>query len=310
MKLERVLTQGMSGHDVRFMQNKLRESGLYKGPSDGNFNQDTLVSIINFQNKIKLKANGIVSLQTWSRLINYNNNVQITKGIPYTISFSDETGFKIYDSKLDDSYYYSKTSEKNTIWLRSTKSNFLPDKQIGSWISKRKRDKKGKLTDEFIKSSTHYTIGGFDKNNVLWDGVIIRNFQDGFWSYHSPMLSEDINKSSISIEICNLGPLIKIDNNFYTESGLLVEEEQVVELDFNGYQYWNRYTESQIKSLKNLILYLKKKHKINNNSSYDLEWFEFDKKFKLGGLKTDSQSLVDKIGIFPQKEIIEMLNTI
>lgn len=68
MKLQRVLMLKMSGEDVRHMQLKLKELGFHKGRVDGNFGQDTLVSVSNFQRDSGFKADGVVSLQTWSRL--------------------------------------------------------------------------------------------------------------------------------------------------------------------------------------------------------------------------------------------------
>ena len=35
-----------------------------------------------------------------------------------------------------------------------------------------------------LKSASHYVIGGKDYDVNIWDGVILRSFDDQFWAYH------------------------------------------------------------------------------------------------------------------------------
>lgn len=317
MKLQRVLMLKMSGEDVRYMQGRLKELGFHKGRIDGNFSQETLVSVSNFQRDAGFKSDGVVSLQTWSRIVNYEKSqekIQDDKEIPFDVAYVSDDGLKIYDSKLSEDYFYKSKSKKNTVWIKSTLSDLKPDDYIGNWGDINNRDKEGNILDEKLKTSTHYLIGGFYKNDTKWDGQVIRNFEDKFWSYHSPFLTttKRLNQSSVSIEICNLGPLLKINNDFYTKSGILVDETQVVEVDFRGYKYWHRYTKSQIESLRKLLIYLKSNWKIDlNKNIIDDEWFEFHKKWNsVDGIRTDSQISYGDVGIFPQKDLIEMLNNL
>lgn len=315
MKLQRVLMLKMSGEDVRYMQKKLKELGFHKGRVDGNFGQDTLVSVSNFQRESGFKSDGIVSLRTWSKINNYEETVVNTiKDIPYDISYVTKDSLKIYDSKIEKDLFYNKKTKKNTIWLKNTMSYLNPLDYIGNWESYEDRDKDGNLNGDNLKTSIHYTIGGFSKENTNWDGKVIKNFDDNYWSYHSPFLSttKRLNQMSISIELCNLGPLVNINDKFYTKSGLLVEDSEVVNIDFRGYKYWHRYTDSQIESLRKLLIYLIEKHDIDvNKSNFDNNWFEFHKKWNsVSGLRTDSQISYGKIGINPQEEIIQMLKSL
>jgi len=72
MKLQRILMLNMSGDDVKFLQQRLKDLNFYKGKISGNYTQDTLISVVNFQKDVGLKSDGVISLQAWSQLINYD----------------------------------------------------------------------------------------------------------------------------------------------------------------------------------------------------------------------------------------------
>jgi len=68
MKLKRTLKLGDSGEDVRYLQTKLKEKGLFTGKIDENFSQNLLISVTKFQKSAGIEVDGIVSHQTWSNL--------------------------------------------------------------------------------------------------------------------------------------------------------------------------------------------------------------------------------------------------
>ena len=88
----------------------------------------------------------------------------------------------------------------------------------------------------------------------------------------------------------------------------------VIELDkpFRGFRHYERYTDEQIESTRKLIIYLQKRWSIEIESGiYDEDWFEYnDKWFQNGGLRSHTQVRSDKFDIFPQKEMIQMLNSL
>lgn len=336
MKLQRVIMMKMSGDDVKYMQSKLKDLGFHKGRVDGNYGQDTLVSVVNFQKEMGLKSDGVVSLQTWSQIVNFDKKqVNQNVDIPFSVSYVGSDGLKIYDSNLTDGFYYDNKTKKNTIWVKNTLSLSKPD-YLNRWELAFDRDKEGQIKlDENnntikLKTSTHYTIGGFYKDDTIWDGKVIRNFDDKFWSYHSPFISnieigqrpfsnlsplndtKKINSMSVSIEICNLGPLVSKDGLFYTKNGIQVSDAEVLELDFMGYKYWNRYTNNQIESLGKLLSHLINKWNMEiEKIDYNEDWFKYHKKWNsVDGIRTDSQVSFERFGLFPQKEIIEMLNNL
>lgn len=344
--LKRIVSIRMSGEYVRLIQNKLKEFGFYKERVDGYFGQNTLVAVSNFQRKVGIRADGVVGPQTWSQILAYNpnpteievenkkleenkiNHQKITpkNDIPFKISYIGDDGLIIYDCLLPDDEYYKKSTQKNTIWLHHTAGGSRPDWTIGGWDKDFKKDKSGEaILDEMgeiipLKVGTSFVIGrsSSSKSDNLWDGKILRAFDDRYWAYHlgiSHSKSLDLNSKSIGIEICNYGPLrLTKDGKFINWVNKEVGESDVCELQkpFRGFKYWEKYTEPQLDSTAKLITYLNKRWQIEiEKGIYNEEWFEYDTKwFSLGGLRTHTQVRRDKFDLFPQKELIQMLNSL
>ncbi len=341
MKLNRVISLRMTGDDVRFVQNKLKEFGFFKERVDGFFGQNTLIAVSNFQRKVQLRPDGTVGPQTWSQILAYNPNptpLQIenekmelpkqpltVKEIPYDASYIGDNGLTIYDCLLNDDEYIKKQTKKNTIFLHHTSGGSRPDWSIGRWSSNFMKDSNGELIlqsngkPKLKRSGVNYVIGrsSSSSSETVWDGKILRAFDDRYWAYHleDDPKNEELNSRSITIEICNYGPLtLSKDGSFLNSVNKPVSEKDVVELErpFRGYKYWERYTEKQIDSLSKLITYIQNRWNIPIESSiYNEDWFNYNQKYLTsGGLRTDSQIENEKFGLFPQKELIEMLNSL
>lgn len=335
MKLQRVIMLNMAGEDVRFAQIKLKEFGMFSGKVDGNFSQDMLVSITNFQRKVGIKSSGRIDMPTWSFLSNYNPNPivaddkpivnPVKSDIPFKPSYIGENGFMIYDCPLSDDEYIKKETKKDTIWLHHTAGGSRPDWTIGGWEKDFVKDKKGnpvldkKGNPVPLKVGTQFVIGrkSSSTGDSTWDGKILKSFDDRYWAYHLGINhpnNEELNSSSISIEICNYGPLTFKNKQFFNYVNRQVMDSEVVELDnsFRGFKYWERYTDAQLESTRNLIIYLQNRWGLElEKGIYNEEWFGYDKKwFTTGGLRTHTQVRIDKYDIFPQLEMIQMLNSI
>ena len=118
--------------------------------------------------------------------------------------------------------------------------------------------------------ATAFVIGGKSTSNgdSSWDGVIVRCFPESQWAWH--LGAKDTNgmfdKISVGIEICNYGPLTKSRTGQYmTYVNTPVPEDQVVALSkpFRGYNYYHKYTDNQLNSLRELLLYLSGRFGIN-----------------------------------------------
>lgn len=334
MRLNRVLMINMSGTDVGFMQSKLKEHGFMKDKVDNYFGQNTLISVTNFQRAVGLKPDGVVGMMTWNKILGYDPNPQVVaqtpvvnpviNDIPFKPSYIGQDGFMIYDCLLNDDEYIKKEVKKETIWMHHTAGGSRPDWTIGGWEKDYIKDKKGNpvLDKEGnmipLKVGTSYVIGrkSSSTGESLWDGKILKTFDDKYWAYHlgiSHPRNEELNSKSVGIEICNYGALnIGKDGRFYNYVNKPIMESEVVEIKFRGYQYWERYTDAQLESTRRLILYLQNKWGIEiHKGIYNETWFDYNKAwFENGGLRSHTQVRTDKYDIFPQKEMMQMLNSL
>lgn len=326
MKLKRVLTLRMSGEDVTLLQKMLKEHGFFNERIDGNFGQNLLVSVTNFQRAIGTKADGVVGSITWNKLINFGKPVFVQNEIPYEISYVNQNGLTIFNYPLSSELYYEEDIKKETIWLHNTGGGSRPDWSVNGWAKEFEKDLSGNnVLDQNgrlkqLKSGVSYIIGRKSSSNdeKVWDGKVLNTFDDKYWAYHlgiNNQSSLELNSKSIGIEFCNYGPLtLGFDGRFYNSINKVVNEKDVVKLDkpFRGYDYFERYTDSQLESARNLILYLINKHAIKiDGKIYNENWFNYNSIYhENGGIRSHSQIRKDVFDIFPQKEMIQMLNSL
>lgn len=160
------------------------------------------------------------------------------------------------------------------------------------------------------------------------DGEIFQAFGSKYWAfhiafskntnkvpvkYHNFDLEKNIAKSSIGIEICNWGGLIKDkDGNFRNYINGIVPANEVVELDsvWRGFKYFHSYTDSQITSLKELIIYLCDKYNIPKKFNSDM--FDINLRALNGeaGIFTHVSYRSDKADSSKQSKLIKMLKEI
>lgn len=166
---------------------------------------------------------------------------------------------------LDENEYFQSKTTKDTIYLHHTAGSHRPDWTIDSW----NRDRTD--TGNKVRVATSYVIGGISTRdlNKEFDGKIYEAFDPIYWAHHLGVKSKNntfLNQKSVSIELCNYGPLTKSkDGRFFTYVKSEVPVDLVTELEspFRGYKYYHSYTESQIESLRSLILHLSDKFEID-----------------------------------------------
>lgn len=325
MKLKRVLSLKMSGEDVKFLQTKLKEIGFFNERIDSYFGQNTLISVTNFQRAINTKADGNVGSLTWSKMMNFGIEPLIRNGIPHEISYTDGKGLTIYSHLISDEEYIREETKKDTIFLHHTAGGSRPDWSINGWEKDYVRDKNGNpvLTSNGLiplKVGTSYVIGrkSSTSDENIWDGKILKAFDDKFWAYHlgiNTNNSLELNSGSVAIEFCNYGPLtIGKDGRFYNYINKPIDEKEVVKLNkpFRGYEYYERYTDAQLESARALIIHLINKYAIQiEGKIYNENWFDYNINWiKNGGLRSHGQIIKEKFDLFPQKEMIQMLNSL
>lgn len=220
----------------------------------------------------------------------------------------------IYDP-IPDNQYVKEVTQKTQLYLHHTAGNNDPYSARGWWMS----------TKEAV--STSFLIGRQytpRKDGKVWkDGDVIQCFSTKYWGWHLGLkakhlipggqTSSQLNKNSIGIEICNWGYLKLKDGKFYTYAGTTVHESDVVELatPFRGFKYYERYTDAQIESTRNILIYCNKVWGIDIKYKGD-SIFDIDSRALNGenGVWTHCSVRPDKFDIFPQKEMIEMLRSL
>ena len=121
---------------------------------------------------------------------------------------------------------------------------------------------------------------------------------------------------SVGIEVCNFSYL---NDQNKTYAGVTAHESQIVTLaqPFKGKKRWHRYSDAQIESLRQLILYIANRDNIDIRKGLVEEvrakgagGFEFNSDAfygKVKGMWTHTNTRTDKSDMFPQQELLDML---
>jgi N-acetyl-anhydromuramyl-L-alanine amidase AmpD len=203
--------------------------------------------------------------------------------------------------------YSQEVFPKKQIYLHHTAGNSNPHFVVKDWA-----------TDQIGKIGTAYVIGGGKD-----DGVIIEVFDPKHWAWHLGVEAKMfagfklpytvLDKISVGIEICNWGSLTKkADGKYYTYVNTVVPDSEVCVLDkpFRGFQAFHKYSDKQIESTKQLVLFLSKQFNIPvkyNEAIWDLNT---DALKSVPGVYTHNCVRHDKTDISPQPNIIAMLKSI
>ena len=185
---------------------------------------------------------------------------------------------------LDKSQYYQAEYNKTHIFLHHTAGGSAAS-SVAHWAS----------NAEHV--ATAYII---DR-----DGAIYETFDPEGWSYHLGVKGlTSLEKASIGIEICSYGAL---DEQGYTYTGRKIEQFDRVSVDFRGQKLWEKYTVEQIASLKKLLPYLMDKFNIPKQPVTANFWEYSDPAKLVPGIWSHSTVRKDKIDIFPQKELVDLV---
>lgn len=274
-------------------------------PVDGVFGRMTEAAVKNFQSKKGLFPDGVITPELLSVLLDMEYSTDLYENKDKELQFS-----KYHLPK--DEYSASKTI-KEYVFLHHTAGNHNPYQTIDIWNS----DKRGTIATEFV-------IGGVALNgNDEFDGEIVQAFPEGFWAYHLGGVNRHMHHHSVGIELCNFGQLREKRDKFYTVYGQVVPEKYVIDLGFKfrGHRYFHNYTDNQIESCKNLLLYLKNRDKfdVNKGLKQYLNDFDVDIAFdyftnavegKVRGILSHTNVRRDKMDIYPHPKLIEMIKSL
>jgi hypothetical protein len=217
----------------------------------------------------------------------------------------------IIKSHLNKGQYLEDVTVKKQIYLHHTAGNSSGLAVVSTWNA------------NADKIATSYAVTGKVNSQKEKDGDIIECFDDKHWAYHLGLKQDlftankvpyqSLDKISIGIEVCNWGQLTKqADGTFLNYVKRAVPKEEVTELatPFKGYKFWHSYTDAQIQGLKELLLFLGEKHKINLKYNPDI-WDITVRALKgENGVFSHNSVRKDKVDMYPHPKLIEMLKTL
>ncbi len=218
---------------------------------------------------------------------------------------------KIKQVPLKETQYFKAEAEKKQIVLHHTAGNSSGVNTISNWN-----------TDDRGRIATCVTISGPGNKQSL-DGDICQAFSSKYWGYHLG-LKQDVFKSkgvpykaldkhAIAIEICNWGPIEKVNGKFYNYVDREIPADQVTELEtpYKGHKYYHRYTDAQIESTRQLLLYWRETYGIDLTYREEDMWTISTRALKgEQGVYTHNSYRKDKSDIYPCPRMIAMLKSL
>lgn len=290
-----VYKRGSTGEQVKQIQKAL---GI---KADGIFGKGTEDAVKKFQKDNGLTVDGKVGSKTLQKLME-NLDTDLSPIIkPGQI-------IDIKEHLLPKGEYISGKYKNEYIILHHTAGHDDPKAVIDCWG----KDSLGKVATEFV-------IGGqrcFDGRS-LYDGQVYRSYPEGCQAYHiGKSGSSYMNLHSVGIELCNMG-WVKAGKTY---TGSVVKQNQIITLKepFRGYLNWHKYSDKQIESLHELLLYIAKRDNIDLHTGI-YKWiktegvtkaFDFHQDAyngKIKGLLTHANIRQDKWDMSPQPELVDMI---
>lgn len=309
------LKNGSKGAEVKQLQTLLGVK------VDGDFGTITETAVKKWQAENGLTANGIVDALTLAKM-------QPTSTDATERFYTTKEGLLIEKRFLPKGEYFVGPTKKEFLFLHHTAGWDNPYDTISGWGS----DNRGKIATEFVMGGQ--SIKG---NSDEYDGRVVQAFPNGAYAWHlGKNGSQYMHEHSVGIEVCNFGELteggyfVKDENKrkvwvdktlgkFYTWAGREVADSQVVKLAerFREHQYFHRYSDEQIKNLRQFILFIAERDSIDVRTGliqevkkYGAKGFEFNDDAYHGkrkGMWTHTNTRKDKSDMFPQQELLDML---
>jgi N-acetyl-anhydromuramyl-L-alanine amidase AmpD len=209
---------------------------------------------------------------------------------------------KIKQVRLKESQYFAEESAKTQIYLHHTAGNGNAEAVSRYWNG----------TSDRV--ATAFVVGQ--------DGLIVQCFSSKHWAWHLGISKaefkgqgakyQNLDKASVGIEVCNWGYLKEKDGKFYNYVNTRVPDSMVTTLNepFKGFKHWYKYTDAQIESTRQLLVYLCDTYNIPRE--YRAQIFSLHKEAFKGtpGIYTHNSVRKDKSDIYPCPRMIQMLENL
>lgn len=311
-------------YDIKTIQKELRIT------ETGFVDEFTKAAIKNFQLTAGLFPSGVLDEDTITRMEKrFGTNLSITVRdasstiydkrdsvmIPDITTDRMEGNSKIKEHFLRAGEFINSVTKKTYIFIHHTAGWNNPYNVIDDWNT----DTRGAI-------GTHYVIGGPSINGDLkFDGEIVRCISERNHAYHlGGNLPSKLTTNSIAIELCNFGQLTQRNGKYYTYTNAECPKNQVLELpkSFRGHKFWHKYSNAQIQALKDLLIDIGKRNGISISKGLPTLLKTQDPYLALelnsnlckgitnDGVWSHTNVRSDKVDIFPQPEIINMLKSL
>ena len=289
-----LLKLGSRGREVKELQEFLDLQ------TDGIFGKGTEAVVTQWQSSNGLVADGIVGPATWDAM-----GIATTDSSEKT--YETENGLIINKHFLPVGEYKSGPTNKEYLFLHHTAGWHNPYKTIDHWA----RDSRGAVATEFVLGGP--SVKGDDDS---YDGTLLQAFPEGGYGWHlGKNGSQHMHTHSVGIEVNNFGYVV----GGKTYAGTKVHESQIVTLPeaFRGHKTWHRYSDTQIEVLRKWMLWIAERDSIDIREGLP-KWvkergakaFEFNEDAYYGKVKgtlTHTNTRKDKVDMFPQPELLDML---
>ncbi len=242
-------------------------------------------NIKEIQQKLGIPVTGVLDEFTQAAWRNYclRNNLkyEILVGEPETEEEKhDQTlGFlstdlsslpQIKTKLLSPNEYMKTTAKKEWLFLHFTAGWDNPYNVVSDW----ENDSRGQVGTQFV-------IGGKHAQTLKdqYDGEIVQcmpNYQCYGW--HLGIGNTSVHRNSVGIEVCNVGPIKKVGNDYLMWANKKVNPSEIIDLkrEYRGFRYFQKLTDDQLHSLNFLIT------KIANDTGIDVRKGLKDRIAKLG----------------------------
>ncbi len=211
--------------------------------------------------------------------------------------------------------FFREIFPKKQIYLHHSYSHPSPILVINEWRQKPHR------------IATCVVIGGRPYPNEPYynDGDIYQAFPAKYWALHlglhaptnkipskykSLAYTRQMEQTSIGITLCNAGHLDLIDGKYMSSFGAEIPPDQVVEYpnSYRAKRFYHKYTDAQIESLRQLLVFLCDTFKIPKTYNPDLWDVNQGALDGVAGIYSQGSVRSDVRDCHPQPELVAMLS--